>query len=153
MEFEMTNTSTTFKQQSGRQRADNFHKRSGKSRSEARKLVTGLAVASVGVLYTTLTGEKASALDLYSSYSSLIALAAMGISTLLGIFAWWCEAQWSYKAAQNFRCLEGDVTGKEPQGDPWHRFKVFCDTGQLTVFSIGIIAASWLPFAAVVRKL
>jgi hypothetical protein len=35
-----------------------FHKRAGQSHSEARKLLTGMGVGGVGVLYATLTGKR-----------------------------------------------------------------------------------------------
>ena len=65
-----------------------FHKRAGKSHMEERKLLTAMAVGSIGVLYATLTGKDAPALTDDSKKFAIGIIIAMGMSTMFGFVAW-----------------------------------------------------------------
>jgi hypothetical protein len=72
-----------------------FHKRAGESHMEARKLLTAMAVGSLGVLYATLTGRDAPALAAYSKILAILAIFAMGLSAAFGFAAWRADARWA----------------------------------------------------------
>ena len=117
-----------------------FHKRSGESHSEARKLLTGMAVGSLGVLYATLTGKDAPTLNVYTKSLAFAAVVLMALSAGFGLAAWRADAAWAYKAAENF----ASPYIKKPEGAPWHSIKKFCDISQLALFGAGLLLAAVL---------
>jgi hypothetical protein len=122
-------------------RASEFHKRSGNSHEEARKLLTGMAVGSLGVLYATLTGKEAPVLNAYSRWLALAAVVSMALSAGFGIVAWRADAAWAYNAAKNF---ENDPSLTTPDGGRWHDLKKWCDWLQVGAFGFGLGMAALL---------
>jgi len=128
-------------QTQGDDRVSEFHRRSGESHSEARKLLTAMAVGSIGVLYATLTGKEALALDAFNKWLALTAVVSMALSAGFGLAAWRADAAWAYRAAVNFG-KKPDLT--KPNGGPWHMVKKWCDRFQVALFSAGLLLAALL---------
>jgi hypothetical protein len=120
-----------------------FHKRAGYSHAEARKLLTGLAVGSVGVFYATLTGTNRPVLDGWSKWLAIISLGLMASSAGFGLAAWRADAAWAYRAAIEF---ERDSTLTSPYQGAAHFIKKWCDLAQLFLFMLGLLAAAVLTF-------
>lgn len=125
----------------GDSRVNEFHKRAGESHSEVRKLLTTMAVGSLGVLYATLTGKDAPALDAYGRWLALAAVILMVLAAGFGLAAWRADAAWAYRAAKNFEAHPELVV---PNGDPWHLFKKWCDWLQVALFGAGLLLAALL---------
>lgn len=122
-------------------RVTEFHKRSGESHSEARKLLTAMAVGSLGVLYATLTGKDAPVLDTGSKWLALAAVVFMALAAGFGLAAWRADAAWAYKAANNF---DKNSELVKPEGEPWHQVKRWCDRFQFILFGIGLLLTALL---------
>jgi hypothetical protein len=128
-------------QKEGNDRVSEFHKRSGQSHAEARKLLTGMAVGTIGVLYATLTGKNAPTLDALNKWLVLLTVVMMALSAGFGLAAWRADAAWAYKAGENFRKRPEQT---KPNGSPWHDVKQFCDIVQLVLFAHGLLFAAIL---------
>jgi hypothetical protein len=119
-------------------KSDKFHDRAGDSHSEARKLVTGLAVGSLGVFYATLTGKDPPVLDASSKFLVFWIIVLMGVSTLSGLVAWWAGARWSYNVASAYEKEPNRTTFPDV---PPHGLKKLCDFILVVAFGIGIALA------------
>src|SRR5947209_8406971 len=95
-------------QQTSRDHEAEFHNRAGESHAEARKLLTGMAVGSFGVLYATLTGKDAPMLDGSNNKLALWGIITMAVSAGCGLFAWRADAAWAYQAYQVAKCFENN---------------------------------------------
>lgn len=122
-------------------RVGHFHERAGKSHAEARKLLTGLSVGSLGVLYATLAGRTAPALDPAAKWLAVAVVIAMALAAGCGLAAWRADAAWAYRAAVNF---EKDPLRAVPDGGVWHGLKKGCDLLQIGLFAIGLSLAALL---------
>jgi hypothetical protein len=124
-------------QKEGTDFVSEFHKRSGQSHTEARKLLTGMSVGAIGILYATLTGNNATTLDAMNKLLVLVTVVAMALSTGFGLAAWRADAAWAYKAAKNYKPEQ-----IKPDGGPWHDVKKFCDRVQFALFAYGLLLAA-----------
>ena len=122
-------------------RINDFHKRSGNSHAESRKLLTAMAVGSLGVLYATLTSKDAPFLDPSSRQLALAAVISMALSAGFGIAAWRADAAWAYKTALKFKENPAET---EPDDGMWHNIKKWCDRFQVAFFGVGLLLAAFL---------
>ena len=129
--------------------AAEFFKRAGESHMEARKLLTALAVGSIGVLYATLTGKDAPVLSNCGKSIAILALIAMALSTASRFAAWRAEASWAFEAGHAFK--DHPNLDDPPRGKS-HDRKKLCDIAQLCLFAVGIGAATVLTIMTVVLK-
>jgi hypothetical protein len=125
-------------QQTALGQASEFHKRAGASHAEARKLLTAMAVGSVGVLYATLTGKDAPTLEACTKSLAFLSIVAMALSAGCGLFAWRADSAWAFRAAKNF---QKDPALDAPDGGRWHDVKKSLDVAQLTLFVFGLAVA------------
>jgi hypothetical protein len=109
---------------------------------EARKLLTAMAVGSIGVLYVTLTGKDATALSASGKTLAILAIIAMGLSAAFGFAAWRYDSLWAYERA----------TDSAHGAEKWHTRKKACDLTQLALFALGVAAAMVLTIAIVLLK-
>jgi len=101
-----------------------FHNRAGTSHGEARKLLTGMALAGFGVFYNSLTKPPVAG----NKWFLFAAMLAMGLAAFCGTWAWRIDAAWAFdKAEGNCRAAE--------QHDRKKRF----DYSQMIFFSLGLI--------------
>jgi hypothetical protein len=128
--------------QTSRGQEAEFHKRAGKSHEAARKLLTGMAVGSFGVLYATLTGKDAPMLDAGNNKLALLSIVTMAVSAGCGLFAWRADAAWAYQVA---KCFEKTPALERPPRDiSWHKVKKLLEFAQLTLFLLGLALATAL---------
>ena len=139
---------------------------------EARKLLTAMAVASIGVLYATLTGKDAPALTNSGKTLAILIIIAMGLSTMFGFAAWRADARWAYAKAKEYDKASPDeppsrwsrwksyffaairklLKASASNAENWHMCKKVCDLMQLAFFTLGIAAAMFLTIAIILLK-
>jgi hypothetical protein len=133
-----------------------FHKRAGASHMEARKLLTAMAVGSIGVLYATLTGKDAPALPDSGKTLAILIIIAMGLSTTFGFAAWRADARWAHEVAEAYKHAktkeEKATVFKSKAVKKWHNRKKARDRMQLAFFALGIAAAMLLTIAIILSK-
>jgi hypothetical protein len=150
-----------------------FHNRAGASHMEARKLLTAMAVGSIGVLYATLTGKDAPALTDFGKTLAILIIIAMGLSTMFGFAAWRADARWAYAKAKEydkaipdeppnsrwsrwksncFAVIRKLLKASASNAENWHTCKKVCDLMQLAFFTLGIAAAMFLTIAIILLK-
>jgi hypothetical protein len=95
-----------------------WHLRAGQSHAEARRLLTSMAVGTIGVLYATVVGKEAPSLQNGSEYLAIAIVASMALSALYGLFAWRVDAAWAYQSAIHQR-----YKGSPKARDKWHNIK------------------------------
>jgi len=135
---------------------ESFHQRARESHAEARKLLTAMAVGSLGVLYATLIGKDAPDLADYSNYSKWLALGiafSMILAAIFGLAAWRADAAWAYEKAEGKKSVEKKCRrflwiknwrDEEQRLDKCHCIKKWCDKSQLYLFGVGLVFAAWL---------
>ncbi|MFN8002456.1 MAG: hypothetical protein U0X75_15720 [Acidobacteriota bacterium] len=119
-------------------RSTDFHQRAGQSHAEARKLLTGFAVGSLGVLYATLTSKAQPALAVLDKGLALTTIFTMAAAAAFGMLAWRADAKWAYQVARDFKT---NPEAEEPFDNIWHRRKKRYDLTQNLLFGLGLILA------------
>jgi len=117
-----------------------FHTRAGQSHAEARRLLTTIAVGSLGVLYATLIGKDAPELGTLSKLLALGIAVSMALAAGFGLAAWRADAAWAYDTAKHFK----DPMKTEPPDTIWHEIKNWGDRFQVALFSVGVFLAALL---------
>jgi hypothetical protein len=139
---------------------DKFYQRAGESHGEARRLLTAMAVGSLGVLYATLIPKDAPDLGAYSKALALGIAFSMVLSAGFGLTAWRADAAWAYQSGEvgkksgnrgrnrKWECLRSlrmrNWREKSLRLTQWHCIKKWCDRVQLASFGVGLFLAALL---------
>jgi hypothetical protein len=121
--------------------AKDWHIRAGQSHAEARKLLTTMAVGSIGVLYATVVGKDSPPLQNGDEYLAIAIVVSMVVAALFGLSAWRADAAWAYQSARYFANNKGATWDDVKK---WHNVKKWCDLVQAISFAIGLAFAGWL---------
>ena len=123
------------------------HPRAAQSHAETRKLLTSIAVGSIGVLYASLVGKEAPALQNISGYFAITIVVSMALAVLCGISASKAASAFEYQSSPYFSTSALDDTEKKALEDGmkrWLKVRTWCDRIQLLSFVIGLGFAAWL---------
>lgn len=101
-----------------------FHNRAGTSHGEARKLLTGMALAGFGVFYASLTKPPVTG----NKWLLFAAMLLMGLAAACGTVAWRMDAAWAYDKGKG-----------ASQAAEQHDRKKWFDYSQMFFFSISLI--------------
>ena len=110
-----------------------FFNRAGKSQEEFRKLVTSMSVATLGVFFVTLTGERSASLSEEQSIRLVYAIILMSLATFFGVIAWRAAGTDFHDKAKH-----GPSSKKTA-----HCVKKICDWCLLLFFILGIFASAF----------
>lgn len=120
------------------------HPRAAQSHAETRKLLTSIAVGSIGVLYAT---KGASDLQSISGSFAITIVVSMALAVLCGISASKADAAFEYQSAQYFSSSaleDAEKKSMEDKMEIWLKVRTWCDRIQLVSFVIGLGSAAWL---------
>lgn len=123
------------------------HPRAAQSHAETRKLLTSIAVGSIGVLYVTLVGRGASDLQSIGGSFAITIVVSMALAVLCGISASKADAAFEYQSAQYFSSSaleDAEKKAMEDKMEIWLKVRTWCDRIQLVSFVIGLGSAAWL---------
>jgi hypothetical protein len=119
-----------------------MHDRAGVSAGEYRKTLISLSTGSLAVFFLALTTKIDPGLSGAQKVLLMIALSAMSLSVLLGVAAWYADAQWAYAKGEKINPTPKKVKNWQCEIDKWHGRKSRCDFVIPLSFVCGIIAAT-----------